>query len=76
MPTETEQYQTILDNTLQELADLSDPSTRKPSYSIEGQKVDWTQYQEYLQKRVEWARSKLNEAEGEDLFEIVVNATT
>ena len=79
MPTEAERYQSILDNTLEELDGLSDPATRKPSYSVEGQKVDWTQYQDYLQKRADWARGKLKELDAEDgdeLFEIVQNAYT
>ncbi len=64
MSTETQQVATIRSLTLAQLETLrADP---KPSYSIDGQRVSWTEYIESLQQTVDWCDRKL---EGYEPFE-------
>lgn len=49
----------IRDNAVAALADSLDPTKVKPSYSIDGQTVSWSQYRESLQKTIEWATEQL-----------------
>ena len=54
---------TILDAATDALADaMANP---KPSYSIDGQSVNWDAYVERLQRQIEWAREQIKEAEGD-----------
>ena len=46
MATRQENYDSALDNYARLLAEIS--ANRKPSYSIDGQSVSWTEYQRFL----------------------------
>jgi hypothetical protein len=52
-----DQIRAIKTNTLEQMVQVS--SERKPSYAENGQKFDWTQYLEYLQRRVDWCNQQL-----------------
>ena len=65
MPSDLEQLQTILSQTLALIADVTaDP---KPSYSIDGQTVSWADYLTKLRATVDWCERKLA---GHEPFEI------
>ncbi len=71
MSTEAEQIHSIRSLTLVQLEQLrADP---KPSYSIDGQRVSWTEYVESLQQTVDWCDQKLAAYEP---FEIQSQGTT
>jgi hypothetical protein len=57
MPTDAEQLATIRANTLARIAELT--AVRKPSYSVNGQSVSWTQYMADLRATLEWCDSRL-----------------
>ena len=57
MPTDIEQIETIRANTLAQLVELR--ANPKPSYSLEGQQVSWTEYVRSLQETIEWCDIKL-----------------
>lgn len=57
MPYDEATIRTILDSATDRMAEcLLKP---KPSYDVDGQKFDWTQYQQFLQKQIDWAREEL-----------------
>ena len=62
---DVEQIRTIKANTLAQMAEVS--SQKKPSYSENGQSFSWTEYLEYLQRRVDWCNQQLA---SEEPFEI------
>jgi hypothetical protein len=65
MPTDLEQLQTILAQTLALIAQLTaDP---KPTYYLDGQTVSWSDYLSRLQATVDWCERKLA---GQEPFEI------
>ncbi len=65
MPSDLEQIQTIKSQTLALVAQITaDP---KPSYSVDGQKVSWSEYLARLQATVDWCERKLA---GQEPFEI------
>lgn len=39
-------------NYVQQLLDLSDPCRKKPTYSIAGRSVPWTEYQAFLKQQI------------------------
>jgi hypothetical protein len=57
MPTDVEQIELIRTQTLAQLAELR--AVPKPSYSIDGQEVSWTEYVRSLQETIEWCDAKL-----------------
>lgn len=59
MATDAENIATIRSAALAELA--AGPS--KPSYSIDGQSVSWTEYFEHLMRRIEWCDRMLAQTE-------------
>lgn len=65
MPTDAENIATIKSNTLAMLAAMS--VSPKLTYSENGRSWSWTEYQEMLQKRVEWCNQQLA---AEEPFEI------
>lgn len=71
MAKDLENIQTIKSNTLALLATLSDPTAPSLTYSENGRKFSWTEYQKYLQARVEWCDAQLNANEP---FEVVTQA--
>ena len=71
MSSETEQITTIRAQTLTQLEELR--ANPKPSYSIDGQNVSWTDYVESLQRTVDWCDHKLRDC---DPFEIKSEGTT
>jgi hypothetical protein len=66
-----EQIESIRSQTLAQLADLR--ANPKPTYSIDGQTVSWTDYVRALQETVDWCDAKLI---GLAPFEIQSQATT
>ena len=57
--TDVEQIQTIRNQTLAQLEALrADP---KPTYWLDGQRVNWQQYAESLERTVDWCDRKLAE---------------
>jgi hypothetical protein len=42
--TQTEKLQQIRENILTDLADLTDPEKRRPTYSLDGKSVSWGEY--------------------------------
>jgi hypothetical protein len=57
--TDIEQIQTIRSQTLAQLESLrADP---KPTYWLDGQRVQWQEYAESLQRTVDWCDRKLAE---------------
>jgi hypothetical protein len=71
MSTETEQITLIRTQTLSQLEELR--ASPKPSYSIDGQKVSWTEYAESLQQTIDWCDRKLVDCEP---FEFKSEGTT
>lgn len=69
--TNLDQINTIKANTLAQMAEVS--SLKKPSYSENGQTFSWTQYLEYLQRRVDWCNAQLA---AEDPFEFPTQGYT
>ena len=65
MPSDLEQLRIIYSQTLAIIAQLtSDP---KPSYTVDGQAVSWSDYLAKLQETVDWCEKKLA---GQEPFEI------
>jgi hypothetical protein len=57
--TDVEQIQSIRSQTLAQLDDLrADP---KPSYWLDGQRVQWQEYAESLERTIDWCDLKLAE---------------
>ena len=71
MSTEAEQIALIRTQTLAQLEQLR--VSPKPSYSIDGQKVSWTEYAESLQLTIDWCDRKLIDDEP---FEFKSEGTT
>jgi hypothetical protein len=69
--TDYEQYATIRSLSLSLLAELR--AEPKPSYTLAGQHVSWTEYAESLQRTIDWCDRKLQEVEP---FEIRSQGTT
>ena len=65
MPNDLEHLQTIKSQTLALIAELT--ANPKPTYSLDGQTVSWSQYLATLQATVDWCERKLS---GEEPFEI------
>jgi hypothetical protein len=61
MPTDLEQIATIKSQTLARLVEIT--AQPKPSYDIDGQKVDWATYLKQLQATVAWCEDQLSGAE-------------
>lgn len=62
MATNAENLATIKANILAQLATLTDASTRKLSYSIDGQSVSWTEYQDMLFRQLDTVNKQLQAA--------------
>lgn len=52
MPSNAEQLSAIKSNILATLAEITNPATRKISYSVDGQSVSWTEYQRLLMEQL------------------------
>jgi hypothetical protein len=62
---DTEVIRTIKSQTLALIADITaDP---KPSYSLDGQQIGWTEYLALLQRTVTWCDERLS---GDEPFEL------
>jgi hypothetical protein len=66
-----EQIESIRSQTLAQLVDLR--ASPKPTYSIDGQTVSWTDYIRSLEQTVDWCDAKLI---GLAPFEVQSQATT
>ena len=64
MPSDAEQIAAIKAQTLARIAEITEKP--KPTYDIEGQRVDWADYLKQLQRTVDWCNEKLA---GEEPFE-------
>jgi hypothetical protein len=71
MPTDVDQLRAIKTQTLARIAEIT--AAPKPSYSIDGQDVSWSEYLEQLARVVDWCERKLAGAEP---FEIHSQGTT
>lgn len=71
MSTETDQIALIRTQTLAQLEQLR--TSPKPSYSIDGQNVSWTDYADSLQQTIDWCDRKLLDS---DPFELKSEGTT
>ena len=71
MPSDLEQIQTIKSQTLALVAQIT--AEPKPSYSVDGQKVSWSEYLARLQATVDWCERKLA---GREPFEIHSQGTS
>jgi hypothetical protein len=69
--TEAEQIALVRSQTLAQLVELR--ANPKPSYSIDGQNVSWTEYAASLQETIDWCDRKLAEYQP---FELQTEATT
>ena len=65
MPSDLEHLQTIKAQTLALIADLT--AHPKPTYSVDGQNVSWSEYLAALEATVDWCERKLA---GEEPFEV------
>lgn len=70
MATDLENLQTTRSNYITQLLELSDPATRKPSYSIGGRSVQWVEYMRFLREQV----SEMNKIIGDEDAEFTVTA--
>jgi len=68
MATDAENIATIKTNTLTKLAALSDPATAYITYVENGKKMNWVEYQKFLQEQVAWCDQQLAATEP---FEII-----
>ena len=57
MPSDLEQLQTILSQTLARIAEVT--AEPKPSYTLDGQRVSWDDYLARLRQTVDWCEQKL-----------------
>lgn len=71
MSIEAEHIALIRTQTLAQLQELR--TNAKPSYSIDGQNVSWTEYAESLQQTIDWCDRKLMDYEP---FEFKSEGTT
>ena len=71
MSTEAQQIALIRTQTLTQLEQLR--ASPKPSYSIDGQNVSWTDYADSLQQTIDWCERKLIDDEP---FEFKSEGTT
>lgn len=71
MSTESQQVATIRSLALAQLEELR--ANPKPTYSINGQRVSWTEYLESLQQTVDWCDRKLADYEP---YEVQSQGTT
>ena len=71
MSSEAQQITSIRSLTLAQLEQLR--ANPKPTYSIDGQRVSWTEYVESLQQTVDWCDQKLA---GYEPFECRSQGTT
>ena len=71
MSSDTEQITLIRTQTLAQLESLR--AEPKPSYSIDGQSISWTDYADSLQRTIDWCDRKLLDC---DPFEFKSEGTT
>lgn len=57
MPSDAEQLATIKSQALANLVAITE--NPKPTYDIDGQEVEWTEYQKMLQDQVAWVDGQL-----------------
>ncbi len=69
--TDRQQIELIRSQTLSQLVDLR--ANPKPTYSIDGQTVSWTDYVRSLEASIDWCDAKLV---GLEPFEVVSQALT
>ncbi len=65
MASDAEQIATIKTQTLARIAEIT--AAPKPTYNVDGQRVDWSDYLKQLQQTIDWCNEKLA---GEAPFEI------
>ena len=71
MSTEADQIALIRTQTLSRLEELR--ASPKPSYTLDGQQVSWTEYAKSLEQTIDWCDRKLVESEP---FEFKTEGTT
>jgi len=55
-------YQTIKTQTLSMIAEMT--ASPKPSYNVDGQSIQWTDYLKQLRATVEWCDQQIARSEG------------
>lgn len=65
MATVRENLITTRENYAQQLADLSDPAKRRPSYSIAGRSVQWQQYMQFLRDEIKELDAQIAAEDGD-----------
>ena len=63
--TELARLRTVRSNYIQQLEELSDPTKRKPTYSVAGRSVSWGEYHKLLAEMIRESNALLQEA-GDD----------
>lgn len=71
MPSDAEQLATIKSQALSLIATIT--AEPKPTYSVDGQSVDWADYLRRLQDTIAWCDTQLA---AQEPFEIATQATT
>ena len=62
MPTTAEQLETIKSQTLANIVAIT--ASPKPTYNIDGQEVEWSEYLKQLQETLAWVNEQLVQAGG------------
>lgn len=57
MPTDTSQIEAIRNQALTQIEQVR--ANPKPSYSVDGQRIDWQQYVDSLLRTVDWCDEKI-----------------
>jgi hypothetical protein len=61
-----ERLTTTRDNYAQQLEELSDPTKRRPNYSIGGRSVQWQQYMGWLRSEIRELDRQIAEQSGDE----------
>lgn len=64
-PTIIEKLRVAQSNYVQQLLDLSDPAKRKPSYSVGGRSISWTEYQRWLLDAIKQLEQQIAELDSD-----------
>lgn len=66
--TDLEQLQETRSNYITQLRELSDPTKRKPNYTIGSRTVDWVGYGRYLKEQIKDLNALIGEEDAEITF--------
>lgn len=66
MPSVVERLTNTRDNYAQQLEELSDPTKRRPNYTIGGRSVQWQQYMQFLRSEIRELDRQIAEQSGDE----------